>query len=120
VSLNFRRIIEIFGPESSGKTTLALQVISQAQKQVIVHPGVPRRKPAWRVVRFWFWKGLKCLFIDVEHAMDASYAGELGVNIGDLLLAQPASGEEALEAADIFVWVLRGLKAWPSPATHAV
>lgn len=74
------RIIEIYGPESSGKTTIALQAIAEAQK-----------------------KGLKCLFVDVEHALDPKYAGALGVVLDDLLVSQPASGEEALEITDTFV-----------------
>src|SRR6202040_3249516 len=67
------RVIEIFGPESSGKTTLALNVVAQAQKQ-----------------------GGRAAFIDAEHAMDPEYAAKLGVNINELLISQPDSGEEAL------------------------
>jgi recombination protein RecA len=74
------RIVEIYGPESSGKTTLTLQVIAQAQK-----------------------KGGVCAFIDVEHAMDPSYARKLGVVIEDLYIAQPDTGEQALEIADTLV-----------------
>jgi recombination protein RecA len=74
------RIIEIYGPESSGKTTLALQVIAEAQK-----------------------KGGTCAFVDAEHALDPSYATKLGVNISDLLVSQPDSGEQALEIVDTLV-----------------
>ncbi len=78
--LPFGRIVEIFGPESSGKTTLALQVISQAQK-----------------------RGGTCGFIDAEHALDPVYAKKLGVNLDDLLISQPDAGEQALEIADTLV-----------------
>ena len=71
------RVIEIYGPESSGKTTMALQVIAQAQKQ-----------------------GGTAAFIDAEHALDPKYAENLGVNIDELLLSQPDSGEQALEIAE--------------------
>ncbi len=74
------RIIEIFGPESSGKTTLALHIVSQAQKA-----------------------GGVAAYIDAEHAMDAEYAGKLGVNIDELLISQPDSGEQALEIAEALV-----------------
>jgi recombination protein RecA len=74
------RIIEIFGPESSGKTTLTLQVIAEAQK-----------------------KGGNCAFIDAEHALDPIYAKKLGVNIDELVLSQPDTGEQALEIADTLV-----------------
>jgi recombination protein RecA len=74
------RIIEIYGPESSGKTTLALHVIAEAQK-----------------------KGGVCAFIDAEHALDPSYATKLGVNVSDLLVSQPDSGEQALEIVDTLV-----------------
>src|SRR5262244_3936375 len=74
------RVIEIYGPESSGKTTLALHVVSEAQKQ-----------------------GGTCAFIDAEHALDPSYAAKLGVNIDDLLISQPDAGEQALEIADTLV-----------------
>lgn len=74
------RIIEIFGPESSGKTTLTLQVIAEAQK-----------------------KGGNCAFIDAEHALDPVYAKKLGVNIDELVLSQPDTGEQALEIADTLV-----------------
>lgn len=74
------RIVEIYGPESSGKTTLALQVIAEAQKT-----------------------GGKCAIIDAEHALDPSYAGKLGCNIEELLIAQPDAGEQALEIADTLV-----------------
>ena len=74
------RITEIFGPESSGKTTLALNVVAQAQKQ-----------------------GGKAAFIDAEHAMDPEYAAKLGVNINELLISQPDSGEEALNILESLV-----------------
>ncbi|MGF9762475.1 recombinase RecA [Microvirga sp. 0TCS3.31] len=74
------RIIEVYGPESSGKTTLALQTIAEAQK-----------------------KGGVCGFIDAEHALDPVYARKLGVNLDDLLVAQPDNGEQALEIADTLV-----------------
>ena len=74
------RIIEIFGPESSGKTTLTLHVIANAQKM-----------------------GGKCAFIDAEHALDPSYARKLNINVDDLLISQPDTGEQALEIADILV-----------------
>lgn len=74
------RIIEIYGPESSGKTTLALNVIAQAQK-----------------------KGGKCAFIDAEHAMDPDYAGRIGVNIKELIVSQPDYGEEALNILENLV-----------------
>lgn len=74
------RIIEIFGPESSGKTTLALNVVAQAQK-----------------------KGGRAAFIDAEHAMDPEYAAKLGVKIKELLISQPDSGEEALNILDSLV-----------------
>ena len=72
------RIIEIYGPESSGKTTLALEAIAEAQK-----------------------KGGRAAFIDAEHAIDPEYAEKLGVNIDELLLSQPDSGEQALEIAEV-------------------
>ncbi len=74
------RIVEIYGPESSGKTTLTLQVIAESQK-----------------------KGGTCAFIDAEHALDPSYAKKIGVNIEDLLISQPDTGEQALEIADTLV-----------------
>ncbi len=74
------RIIEIFGPESSGKTTLALQCLAEAQK-----------------------KGGTCAFIDAEHALDPVYARKLGLNLSDLLISQPDTGEQALEIADTLV-----------------
>ncbi|MCR5349039.1 MAG: recombinase RecA [Bacilli bacterium] len=72
------RIVEIYGPESSGKTTLALEAIAQAQK-----------------------KGGRAAFIDAEHAIDPEYAAKLGVDIDELLLSQPDSGEQALEIAEM-------------------
>ena len=74
------RIIEIYGPESSGKTTLALHVIAEAQKN-----------------------GDSCAFIDAEHALDPAYAKKLGVNIDELLISQPDTGEQALEITDSLV-----------------
>jgi recombination protein RecA len=74
------RVIEIYGPESSGKTTLALQTIAESQK-----------------------RGGICAFIDAEHALDPGYARKLGVNIDDLLISQPDTGEQALEIADTLV-----------------
>jgi recombination protein RecA len=74
------RIIEIFGPESSGKTTLSLQCLAEAQK-----------------------KGGTCAFIDAEHAFDPLYARKLGLNLDDLLISQPDTGEQALEIADTLV-----------------
>ncbi len=74
------RIIEIFGPESSGKTTLTLHVIAQAQK-----------------------KGGICAFVDAEHAMDPEYSKKLGVNINELLISQPDTGEQALEIVESLV-----------------
>ncbi len=74
------RIIEIYGPESSGKTTLALHAIAEAQK-----------------------RGGTCAFVDAEHALDPIYARKLGVNIDDLLISQPDAGEQALEIADTLV-----------------
>jgi len=73
-------VCEIFGPESSGKTTLTLSVIAQAQKQ-----------------------GKVCAFVDAEHALDPSYAEKLGVNLDDLLVSQPDTGEQALEITDMLV-----------------
>ncbi|HEY8030834.1 MAG TPA: recombinase RecA [Methylocella sp.] len=74
------RVVEIYGPESSGKTTLTLHVIAEAQK-----------------------KGGVCAFIDAEHALDSSYARKLGVNLEDLLISQPDTGEQALEITDTLV-----------------
>ncbi len=74
------RVAEIYGSESSGKTTLALHVVAEAQRQ-----------------------GGTCAFIDAEHAMDPGYAGKLGVNVEELLIAQPDTGEQALEIADTLV-----------------
>jgi recombination protein RecA len=74
------RIVEVFGPESSGKTTLALQTIAQAQKA-----------------------GGTCAFIDAEHALDPKYAEKLGVNIDDLIISQPDFGEQALDIAEMLI-----------------
>ena len=74
------RVVEIYGPESSGKTTLTLQVIAEAQKA-----------------------GGTCAFIDAEHALDPIYAEKLGVNVDDLIVSQPDTGEQALEVTDMLV-----------------
>src|SRR5699024_637602 len=74
------RIVEVYGPESSGKTTVALHAIASVQKE-----------------------GGTAAFIDAEHALDPKYARELGVNIDELLLSQPDTGEQALEIADALV-----------------
>ena len=78
--LPYGRIVEIYGPESSGKTTLTLQVIAEAQKA-----------------------GKTCAFIDAEHALDPVYAKKLGVNVDQLLVSQPDTGEQALEICDMLV-----------------
>src|SRR5674476_1027341 len=74
------RVVEIYGPESSGKTTLTLQVIAEMQKT-----------------------GGQCAFVDAEHALDIQYAQNLGVNLQDLLISQPDTGEQALEIVDSLV-----------------
>ncbi len=74
------RVVEIFGPESSGKTTLALHIIAEAQK-----------------------RGGAAAFVDAEHALDANYAKTLGVNIDDLLISQPDTGEQGLEITEVLV-----------------
>ncbi|MCC7274282.1 MAG: DNA recombination/repair protein RecA, partial [Alphaproteobacteria bacterium] len=74
------RVVEIYGPESSGKTTLALHVVAEAQKA-----------------------GGVCAFVDAEHALDPGYARKLGVDIDELLISQPDAGEQALEIADTLV-----------------
>src|SRR5919107_667518 len=74
------RIVEIYGPESSGKTTLALHVIAEAQKT-----------------------GGTCAFVDAEHALDSGYARKLGVDLENLLISQPDAGEQALEICDTLV-----------------
>ena len=74
------RVLEIFGPESSGKTTIALHIIAEAQK-----------------------KGGKAAFIDAEHALDPDYAAKLGVDTAELLVAQPDTGEQALEICEVLV-----------------
>jgi recombination protein RecA len=74
------RVVEIFGPESSGKTTLALHVIAEAQR-----------------------RGGMAAFVDAEHALDATYAGKLGVDIDNLLVSQPDSGEQALEITEVLI-----------------
>jgi recombination protein RecA len=78
--LPFGRICEIYGPESSGKTTLTLQVVAEAQKA-----------------------GKTCAFVDAEHALDPIYAEKLGVNVDELLVSQPDTGEQALEIVDMLV-----------------
>lgn len=74
------RVIELYGPESAGKSTLALQVVAEAQKA-----------------------GHTCAFIDAEHALDPVYAEKLGVDLGELLMSQPDTGEQALEICDMLV-----------------
>ena len=74
------RVVEIYGPESSGKTTLTLHIVAEAQKM-----------------------GGTAAFIDAEHALDVQYATKLGVNVGELLISQPDTGEQALEIADMLV-----------------
>jgi recombination protein RecA len=74
------RVVEIYGPESSGKTTLALHVVAEAQK-----------------------KGGIAAFVDAEHALDVSYAKKLGVNVEELLISQPDTGEQALEIAEVLI-----------------
>jgi len=74
------RIVEIFGPESSGKSTLAMHVVAEAQRN-----------------------GGICAYVDAEHAMDPVYAGAIGVNVDDLLISQPDTGEQALEIADMLI-----------------
>ncbi|MEO1320649.1 MAG: ATPase domain-containing protein, partial [Pseudomonadota bacterium] len=74
------RVVEIYGPESSGKTTLTLQVVAEAQKM-----------------------GGTAAFVDAEHALDPQYAQKLGVNVDDLLVSQPDTGEQALEITDMLV-----------------
>ena len=73
------RIIEIYGPESSGKTTLSLHILAEAQKL-----------------------GGTCAFIDAEHALDPSYAANLGVNLEELYISQPDNGEQAMEIATVY------------------
>lgn len=74
------RVVEIYGPESSGKTTLTLQIVAESQK-----------------------KGGTCAFVDAEHALDPKYAEKLGVNMDELLVSQPDTGEQALEITDMLV-----------------
>ncbi len=78
--LPYGRVVEVYGPESSGKTTLTLQVVAEVQRQ-----------------------GGTAAFIDAEHALDPSYAEKIGVNVDDLLVSQPDTGEQALEIADMLV-----------------
>src|ERR1700726_2961168 len=80
------RVVEIYGPESSGKTTLTLQVIAEVQRN-----------------------GGTAAFVDAEHALDPVYAEKLGVNINDLLVSQPDTGEQALEITDMLVRLLAGV-----------
>src|SRR3954463_5513825 len=74
------RVVEVFGPESSGKSTLAMHVVAEAQRN-----------------------GGICAYIDAEHAMDPVYAKAIGVNVDDLLISQPDTGEQALEIADMLI-----------------
>ena len=74
------RVVEIYGPESSGKTTLTLSVVAEAQKQ-----------------------GAQCVFVDAEHALDTQYAEKIGVNVDDLIVSQPDTGEQALEITDTLI-----------------
>src|SRR5690348_4012825 len=74
------RVVEIFGPESSGKSTLAMHVVAEAQRN-----------------------GGTCAYIDAEHAMDPVYAAAIGVNVDDLYISQPDTGEQALEIADMLI-----------------
>src|SRR3954451_5059664 len=74
------RVIEVYGPESSGKSTLAMHVVAEAQRN-----------------------GGICAYIDAEHAMDPIYAGAIGVNVYELLISQPDTGEQALEIADMLM-----------------
>jgi len=74
------RIVELFGPESSGKSTLAMHVVAEAQRN-----------------------GGVCAYIDAEHAMDPVYARAIGVNVDDLLISQPDTGEQALEIVDMLI-----------------
>ena len=74
------RVVEIFGPEASGKTTLALQIIAQAQRL----------------------QGMAA-FVDAEHALDATYASKLGVDVDNLLVSQPDNGEQALEIVEVLI-----------------
>ena len=77
------RIIEVFGPEASGKTTLALHVVAELQKT-----------------------GGTAAFVDAEHALDPDYAGKIGVTTKDLIISQPDTGEQALEIVETMVWTL--------------
>ena len=74
------RVVEIFGPESSGKSTLAMHVVAEAQRN-----------------------GGICAYVDAEHAMDPTYASRIGVDVDELLISQPDTGEQALEIADMLV-----------------
>src|SRR5690625_5501016 len=74
------RVIKVYGPESSGKTTLSLEVLAEMQKL-----------------------GGTCAFVDAEHALDVQYASKLGVNLDDLLISQPDTGEQALEITEALV-----------------
>ena len=88
------RIVEIYGPESSGKTTLATHVVAEAQRQ-----------------------GGICAYIDAEHAMDPVYASAIGVNVDDLLISQPDTGEQALEIADMLIRSPRSRATWVTPTS---
>ena len=85
------RVVEIYGPESSGKTTLALHAVAEAQK-----------------------RGGICAFIDAEHALDPVYARKLGVNLDELLISQPDTGEQALEICRHAGALRRGRRRWSS------
>ena len=94
--LPWGRIVEIFGPESSGKTTLTLQVIAEAQK-----------------------KGGTAAFIDAEHALDPVYAEKLGVDVDNMLVSQPDTGEQALEIADMLVRSGASTSWWSTPSPRS-
>ena len=93
------RIVEIYGPESSGKTTLALHIVAQAQKG-----------------------GGEVAFVDAEHALDPTYARALGVNVDDMLISQPDTGEQALEITEALVRSgaldARPCASWPGPSAR--
>ena len=85
------RVVEIFGPESSGKSTLAMHVVAEAQRN-----------------------GGICAYIDAEHAMDPVYARAIGVDVDELLITQPDTGEQALEIADMLDALRCARRAWSS------
>jgi recombination protein RecA len=90
------RVVEIFGPESSGKTTLSLHVIAEAQK-----------------------RGGMAAFVDAEHALDAAYSKRLGVDVDNLLVSQPDYGEQALEITEALVRWTRSPPSSPKPSSKA-